>query len=164
MKEKTVRDAKPSQAVLEAEVDRLRIELFVARRALIYMASRDFQDIFRGVFGCKTRNEAFDWFRSAVEKAVKRVKPRPAQEMGDSPHNGPRAYCPMCGASSDRLSQIQGFSHPHGLRRHLKGSHNTRQCKVMKAALELACEPAMDTGPYLQLGALRKRGATQPKR
>ena len=76
---------KRSHVDLEAEVDRLRSELWTIRMAFLGMASEDFQDLFHGFYSCKSRKEAYDWLRSTVEKAVERVKPSPAQEMGDVP-------------------------------------------------------------------------------
>ncbi|MGE3488334.1 MAG: hypothetical protein AB7L09_26840 [Nitrospira sp.] len=157
-----------SQADLEAECEKLRNELSLARMALIGIASPEFQDLFHGIFSCKRREEAYEWQRFATEKIIERVKPRPASEMGDVPHNGPRAYCPMCGGSSGNIYQIQGFAHPEGLRRHLEGSFNARQCVAMKAALAIAIEATEDEARRtLTVGlreAPRKRGAPRRKR
>lgn len=157
-----------SQVDLEAEVARLRGELWSVRTALTTMASRDFLDLFHGIFSCKSREGAYDWFRFAVEKTLERVKPRQAQEMGDVSYNGPRAYCPMCGGSADNIHHIQGFAYPEGLRRHLEGSYNARHCDVMKAALDLACEAAETAQrrarPVGPSEAARKRSAPQSKR
>ncbi len=38
----------------------------------------------------------------------------------------------------DGLYGEEGFAYPEGLRRHLAGSYNARQCAVVKAAIELA--------------------------
>jgi len=136
--------------------------------ALIGIAAPEFQDLLHGIFSCKRRKEAYEWQRIATEKIIERVKPSPAKEMGDVPHNGPRAYCPMCGGSPDNIYQIQGFAYPEGLRRHLEGSFNARQCDVMKAALAIAFETAEDEAqraPTVGLReAPRKRGVPRRKR
>ena len=126
-----------SQVDLEAEVDRLRSELRSTREALIDMASEEFKDLFHGLYRCKSRKEAFDWLRSSVEEAVKRVNPRPAQEMGDLSHNGPRAYCPMCGASSG--TPAGEYPHPGTLAQRKKPRRSvfltTNQCFRVKSLM-----------------------------
>ena len=157
-----------SHTLCEAEVDRLRNELFVARMAIIGMAPREFQDFLSGFFSCKSRKEAYEWHHKTVQKIVERVQPKLATEMGDVEYNGPRAYCPLCGSSSDNIFQVRGFAYPEGLTRHLKGSFNARHCDVMKAALGLACEAAEEASqgaPTIGLSETpRKRGAPHAKR
>jgi hypothetical protein len=55
----------------------------------------------------------------------------------DHPYLGQRALCPLCRDSSSS-PYSEGFSVPEGLRRHLTGWGNVRQCRVMQAAAELA--------------------------
>lgn len=127
---------------LKAEIDKLRSDLWFSRMALVGIASPEFRDLFAGIHGCKSRKEAWDWLRSTTERAVDRAKPNPPEEMGDLRDSTPRSYCPMCWGSSHNIHRISGFAYPEGLRRHLEGEHNARQCEVMKAAFALACDAA----------------------
>jgi hypothetical protein len=73
-----------------------------------------------------------------VEHLLGHAKPQPWQEMRGVSSISDRARCPLCGGSSDNPHGEEGFAYPEGLRRHLAGSYNARQCNVVKAAVDLA--------------------------
>lgn len=135
--------ASPRQRVLsiselESENRRLKDELFLARRALIDLL--DTQGILAGYARCEDLDEVDEWRQKTTAALIKAAWVRPGEEMGDP--SSPRAICPLCrqGAITDRGAQ--GFSVPGGLRRHLLGELNSRQCRVFHAAEQLAWEHA----------------------
>ena len=44
---------------------------------------------------------------------------------------GDRAYCPLCGGSSQNFYGGEGYAYPDGLRRHLESSYNAHRCAIV---------------------------------
>ena len=128
------------EAELERQVGSLRDELREAWLDLLEMVPDEAQNILTSYRTLKTREEMFAWLNSVAEQVIEKTQPKPAREMSGLDPNSSRAFCPLCGGSSQGFFGELGFVHPEGLRRHLRGDHNARQCRVMKAAERLARE------------------------
>lgn len=129
---------------LEAEIARLRSDLYFTRRAIIDLAPAKTQDLLNSYFQkCKTRADVHPWIGGLVKNLIALADARPAKEMGDYDCTIDRALCPVCGASADNVFDVRGFAVPADLERHLQGS-DTRECEVMKAAKGLAMDYVTD--------------------
>ena len=132
---------------LEAEIARLRSDLYFTRRAIIDLAPAKTQDLLNSYFQkCKTRADAGSWISDLVKSLIALADARPAKEMGDYAGTMARAVCPVCGGSADNVFDVRGFAFPIDLQRHLEGSHSTRECEVIKAAKGLAIDYVTDLG------------------
>jgi hypothetical protein len=130
---------------LEAEIARLRSDLYFTRRAIIDLAPAKTQDLLNSYFQkCKTRADVDSWTTGLVKGLIALADARPAREMKDYAGRMDRAVCPVCGGSADNVFDVRGFAFPVDLQRHLEGSHDTRECEVMKAAKGLAVEYVTD--------------------
>jgi len=130
---------------LEAEIARLRSDLYFTRRAIIDLAPAKAQDLLNSYFQtCKTRADVASWITDLVKNLVALAEARPAREMGDYAGTLERAVCPVCGGSADNVFDVRGFAFPADLQRHLEGSDNARECEVMKAAKGLAMDYVTD--------------------
>jgi hypothetical protein len=130
---------------LEAEIARLRSDLYFTRRAIIDLAPAKTQDLLNSYFQrCKTRADVRPWIGELVKSLIALADARPAKEMGDHGGTMDRAVCPVCGGSADNVFDVRGFAVPIDLQRHLEGSDNTRECEVIKAAKGLAIEYVTD--------------------
>lgn len=92
-----------------------------------------------------------DWQgNETVEKILATVKAAPTTVVQTDPvvrHDRSRVYCPLCRSEGNNTaSQTKGLSFPEGLRRHLCGENNARQCCVMEAAQDLAEARAIRKG------------------
>jgi hypothetical protein len=89
-----------------------------------------------GLADLKTTDERWKWQQDAEEKIIKATFPLPAFMMGDYFSMTPRTHCPLCGDGviPNYGVHLQGFAYPDGLRWHLEGSHNMRQCPDVRAA------------------------------
>jgi hypothetical protein len=129
---------------LEAEIARLRSDLYFTRRAIIDLAPAKTHDLLNSYFHkCKTRADVVPWISDLVKKLIALADARPAKEMGDYDGTTHRALCPVCGGSADNVFDVRGFALPADLERHLQGS-DTRECEVMKAAKGLATDYVTD--------------------
>jgi hypothetical protein len=130
---------------LEAEIARLRSDLYFTRRAIIDLAPAKTQDLLNSYFQkCKTQADVRAWTSDLVKGLIALADARPAKEMGDYAGTMNRALCPVCGGSADNVFDVRGFALPIDLQRHLEGSDSTRECEVMKAAKGLASEYVTD--------------------
>lgn len=126
----------------QAEVKKLKEELYTVRRALISAAGTDAERILSphsilvgadpSVPGASERARAWDWLEGVVGQLLDLANPEPTYSEN-------RAPCPLCRGSS-KSPYSTGFSFPEGLRRHLLGAYNADQCEVTRAALELATD------------------------
>jgi hypothetical protein len=130
---------------LEAEIARLRSDLYFTRRAIIDLAPARTQDLLNSYFQkCKTRADVRAWSSDLVKSLIALADARPAKEMGDYAGTMSRALCPVCGGSADNVFDVRGFAFPIDLQRHLAGSDSTRECEVIKAAKGLAIDYVTD--------------------
>jgi hypothetical protein len=115
-------------------IKKLESELYMTRLKLLSIVPEKFHEIFRSYCSCETRESTYHWYDDAAERIIDLSVPL-------SPEHGsywrPRAYCPLCGDGS-QSPYDEGFALPEGLRRHLTGWGNSRQCVVTEAAFEIA--------------------------
>lgn len=125
-------------AALTEEVRKLRSDLWMARRDLVDLMPPDLEAILMGFYSANLTDSPYPWVHQMVEQLLQHATPRPWQEMGGASSISDRALCPLCGGGSDNPFGEQGFAYPEGLRRHLAGSYNARQCRITRAAIDLA--------------------------
>lgn len=118
------------------EIKRLRESLWEARRSLISLVPQELSSILLSYYSCSDRREADSWWADIIQQIISSTKILSASEGS---YRSDRAYCPLCSEGSSSPYE-RGFSHPEGLRRHLEGYGNVRQCSVMKAAFNLALD------------------------
>ncbi|GAB7540985.1 hypothetical protein [Cupriavidus sp. 8B] len=118
----------------EAEIRQLKSDLYVARRAIIGLMPYEVDQLLHGYYSCESREATRVWMNDVVETLIERVdKPTLLEDrLGER-----RARCPLCNEGSSSL-YVEGYSLPEGLRRHLVGWGNARQCVVVDAAFRLA--------------------------
>lgn len=127
-------------ATLKSERDtlirELKQQLWMARYTLLRTLPKDLHRLLTSYHGCETREESWDWLDRAAEVIVEMAQPLPEtlQSWG-----GERGMCPLCGEGSDSYYE-HGFKLPEGLRRHLVGYGNTRQCVFTETAHKLALD------------------------
>lgn len=119
---------------------RLRNELFAARQALVHLM--DTQDLLTGYFRCKDFDQLDEWRIERAAAVIKEAWVRPGEEMGDP--RWPRAICPLCRQGAQGTKDVKGYAVPEGLRRHLLGELNSRQCAVFAAAEAIARDSIRD--------------------
>lgn len=121
----------------EDEIRRLKSELHSARRTIVDLMPDEISRLFGDYFDCETRNDLDRWQGEVIEAIIETASP--LKPVHDSYYFAPRAYCPLCGDGSQGPYD-EGFALPEGLRRHLAGWGNCRQCSVTEAAFALAWE------------------------
>lgn len=121
----------------EKRVRELEDELYFARRTLIDMLGADAQGIFVKT-PCRSISpgEVYAWFELVMGRVLEIARPLSPEERTDQTYDGDRARCPLCGGSAnDYYNPNNGFAYPEGLRRHLLGANNNRQCNVSREIL-----------------------------
>jgi hypothetical protein len=124
---------------LEDKIRRLQTDLFITRQALVDLL--DTQDLLDGYFGCKDFDQIDRWRLERASAVIEAAWVRPGAEMGDP--RWPRAICPLCRQGAQGTRDVQGYAVPEGLRRHLLGELNSRQCPVFSAAEQIARDGAI---------------------
>lgn len=146
----------PPQDPRDATIRRLRDDLYVTRRAIIQLMPDDRRALLDAAGHCDTFEDVHAWGRWAADALIG------AAAAGADPllYSGPlRAPCPLCGAEAQTPYE-RGFSLPEGLRRHLEGTHRSRQCSVFMAAEQLCLDTVRalsDTNGRLSLGPSRRK-------
>lgn len=115
------------------ENSKLTEELYAARETIFYLVSTQAQKALEGCFVCKSYADTVKWRRESIERLLLVAEPKSAGEMDEYASITDRAFCPLCGGSADVPYGGKGYAFPDGLRRHLAGSHNSRQCAVFEA-------------------------------
>ena len=128
----------PHLILCQEEVRKLRSDLWMARRNLIELMPQPLEEMLTSYFSLKSREDVYRWWQDVVENVLTRATPKSWQEMKGASSISDRAYCPLCGGSSQNINGEMGFAYPEGLRRHLGGTFNARPCTVMEAAKQLA--------------------------
>jgi hypothetical protein len=118
----------------EDAIRRLKSDLYEARTTIIELMPEDIQRLLTSYYSCESRQQTYGWAESVADEIVESAEVLPRQQGF---YFSDRAYCPLCGHGSESPYE-SGFAVPEGLRRHLVGWGNTRQCRVMEAALYLA--------------------------
>lgn len=119
---------------LKRENRRLRDELYLARRNLINLM--DLQGLLSAYRSAHDFDQVDEWRRAAAATVLTAALVRPGEEMGDP--RWPRALCPLCRQGAQGTRDVRGYAVPEGLRRHLLGELNSRQCPVFAAAEAIA--------------------------
>ncbi|OUL68705.1 hypothetical protein [Paraburkholderia hospita] len=136
-------------ADLEKENRWLRNELFIVRHTLINLM--DPKDLLYGYLGIDEHEKLIEWRINAVKAVTADAQVRPGDEMGDP--RWPRALCPLCRQGAQGTRDVRGYAVPEGLRRHLLGELNSRQCDVFAAAVAIAREGIREkrlSGPHVR--------------
>lgn len=121
---------------LRTENRRLKDDLFGVREALIRLM--DMQGLLKGYLACEHLDQLEEWRRECATAVLEAAWVRPGEEMGDP--RWPRAICPLCRQGAQGTRDIKGYAVPEGLRRHLLGEFNSRQCDVFAAAEAIAID------------------------
>ena len=112
----------------------LKGQLYLARHAMLQMVSEDAQDILRSYLDCVRLEDTHHWVHQISEELIRLAEPLPRLQQLQ-PED--RAKCPLCGEKAE-TADARGFALPDGLRRHIEGTHEVRQCCVIGAALGIA--------------------------
>ena len=111
-----------------------KTELYLAQMAIVRLMPDDIRDLLLDYMSCKTRRETGLWEIRVFETIIDYAEPLEGTSKGSF---NDRALCPLC-RESGRSFYEEGFALPEGLKRHLTGYGNMRQCVVTKAAFNLA--------------------------
>lgn len=118
----------------QQKIRRLEDGLYLARYTIVELMPDNVQEIMKGYYSCRSRQELYRWKHEVVEQIINLANILSAEEGS---YSSDRAYCPLCGQGTSSPYE-RGFSVPEGLRRHLTGRGNSQQCMVMQAAMSLA--------------------------
>jgi hypothetical protein len=122
----------------DAEIARLKVELFMTRRAMISLMREDAQAILLSSSACQSLADVVDWSERAARDVLALCQPQPAEVMGGIHKSSPRTTCPLCMGDNSGPGDVKGFAFPEGMTRHLLGTYKARQCPVFKIAVEQA--------------------------
>lgn len=111
----------------------LKNDLYEVRLGLLHMMPKEIIDILDDGCSFNSKIKMMEWQNQAIEKII--VLAEQLTPLQSSPSSD-RVYCPLCGKGSSSPGTI-GFSLPIGLKRHLEGFGNSRQCVVMKSATRI---------------------------
>ncbi|WP_431107551.1 hypothetical protein [Variovorax paradoxus] len=117
----------------EELIRRLKDELFEARHAVIELMPPAVRSVLDSHYRCVTAEDTYTWFEDVVDDLIELAEVLPPVPF----YFGQRANCPLCGCGPDSPYD-KGFALPEGLRMHLQGKGNARQCSAMRAAFGLA--------------------------
>ena len=117
---------------LEGELRKAYDKLYTTRRAIVELMPKAIAERLRNFDGCQSEREFYDWTRSVIAFIIQEAVP-----ITEASYFQPRGFCPLCHQGSSGPYD-SGFTLPEGLRRHLEGFGNVRQCNVSQAAFALA--------------------------
>jgi hypothetical protein len=118
----------------------VRDELAGALYTIVDMAPPEAEPVLRAHRYPKSREQLDEWRSSIAHAALGVARPQSGRQLGDILYWAERAYCPLCrGSKIDWAARGDtGFAYPDGLMRHLRGTYNSKRCRVVDAALRLA--------------------------
>lgn len=125
-------------AALQAQVAKLRAELYEARRKYVELAPAKYREFLNGYASLKRADEIHDWVEQVAEQIVAAFMPPTGSPSAELFKSSQRVLCPLCGGSGTHIYGEVGFIYPEGLRRHLTGEVTARQCAVVEAVVALA--------------------------
>lgn len=117
----------------EETINLLREELWEARHTLCDSLPEQVQKVLRTYYDCVTLEDTYAWLHDVADDLIDLAEPLPRGHF----HLGDRACCPLCGDGSSTPYE-EGFALPEGLRMHLEGKGNARQCSILKQMWGLA--------------------------
>lgn len=125
---------RPHANPIDEKITQLEWKLYQARETILALMPGGVQEILRSYRSCASRDDANQWNHTVVEKIISLAEELPSPRVSFLPRY---AKCPLC--SSVSMAPFQpGFALPEGLRRHLVGWGNARQCGVFNAVSALA--------------------------
>lgn len=113
---------------------KLREDLWCARHTIIGLMPDAAKRILESYSDCVTTDDVDLWVRCIAADLIDLATPIQPAAKGSQ-----RGHCPLCGDEA-RTPYERGFALPEGLRMHLEGKVNSRQCPVVEAARGLAEE------------------------
>ncbi|QIN62463.1 hypothetical protein SBC1_24780 [Caballeronia sp. SBC1] len=125
---------------LEDKVRRLEDDLYMARAVIIDLMQPELERLLWGQVSCETFDEVRKWADVATESIIEFASraEQPAEVNWDGRL---RVLCPLCNRGP-QSPYDNGFLLTEGLRRHLLGTYNSRQCSVFAAAHAMALDRA----------------------
>jgi hypothetical protein len=123
-----------SRPVEDAEIRKLKDELWVAQNTIFELMSEEAKKILASYHDCVTVDETYGWAAHIGTDLLPLAKPLPRVSAF---HFGDRAMCPLCGRQAQTLYE-EGFAYPEGLLRHFEGRGNVHRCGVIEAVRGLA--------------------------
>jgi hypothetical protein len=124
-----------------AEEKKLSERLYNAIMALRQVLPAEIVELLTSDQKCVTNSDVWQWRDCVAEAILDKATPRSDREMGYT--SLPRAYCPLCGGSSQSPLE-RGFAFPAGLKKHLCGDGNAHECCVLKVFREHALDQIAD--------------------
>jgi hypothetical protein len=124
---------------LEDKVSRLEGELYKARATIIGLARRtELVPLLSEQTSCKSFEEVYEWVERTADSIIE-IACQTDTPAGRNWDGRLRVLCPLCG-DTPQSPYDEGFLLDEGLRRHLLGTYNSRQCSVLQAAHEMAID------------------------
>lgn len=119
-----------ARPVEDPVVRSLRDDLWYARHTVVALMPEEAKTILESYYHCVTVEDTETWVRGIADDLLALAVLLPEQRSE-------RARCPLCGSGA-QTAYAEGFALPEGLRMHLEGKVNSRQCPVVEAARGLA--------------------------
>jgi hypothetical protein len=113
----------------------------MARATIIGLARRpELVALLREQVSCKSSEDVYDWEQRSAESIIETAG-QTENPAGRNWDGRLRVLCPLCG-DGPQSPYDDGFLLDEGLRRHLLGTYNSRQCSVFQAAHQMALDRA----------------------
>jgi hypothetical protein len=112
----------------------------MARATIIGLMQPELERLLWGQVSCKTFEEVRKWVDDTAESIIE-FAAHTENPAGRNWDGRLRVLCPLCG-DGPQSPYDDGFLLDEGLRRHLLGTYNSRQCSVFKAAHQMALDRA----------------------
>jgi|HubBroStandDraft_4_1064222.scaffolds.fasta_scaffold282669_1 hypothetical protein len=119
----------------EEEIVKLQQDVRLLWESVEALLPEEFAALLKSYGDCGTLGEAMVWHDKVIEKIMATAEPREGASN--------RVRCPLCKGSSTSPYD-DGFVYPGGLRRHLEGEANARECPIMRASRIRAVDYALD--------------------
>jgi hypothetical protein len=120
--------------IQQESVRELEDRLFRAQQALRLLLPPKLLHLLASDGECLTREDVWKWWDTVVQAVAKMGEVIP-ESVGKTTKE--RAYCPVCGGSSNS-PYTSGFEYPNGLLLHLRGKRGAHECSVLQVFREKA--------------------------
>jgi len=117
-------------------IELLKEELESLRYSLLHLLPWEMSTLLTSFYKCKSRKDTYQWLNNVVQQIIDSVPAQPEARINSWMQE--RAKCPLCNRTPDSPYNNDGFTLPEGLRRHLVGYGNTRQCLFTETAKKMA--------------------------
>jgi hypothetical protein len=118
----------------DQQIEDLKRELYRARDELLGTLPYELRRELDGYYRVSSRKEGREWLARKQQELAEA-----AEVISESEWDGPRAACPVCGATGSS-PYTTGYRKPEGVWRHLVGHGNTHECPIMRTLRTLAEE------------------------